>query len=479
LERQLPEARTFIDDDQVQFARLTGDFNPIHIDPVAARRTLAGAPVVHGIHIFLWLLDVIASGRALKTVVSLKVKFIRMLYVGETATATISRQDDTSLSAKASVGNTDVLHATLFFGPPSRQIPFSKLLLTKVLSPTTPRELGIEQMAGQSGKLGFATPSVELVHQFPNASRLIGAQRIAAIGCTTRLVGMVLPGLHSIYNSLNVVMVEGGETDNALSFRTEHVDPRFRLARFAVAGGGISGSVEAFHRPLPLAQARMEDVRPSVLHTEFTGCTAMIVGGSRGLGELTAKIIAAGGGHVILTYAVGQDDADAIAAEINDSGGCCRTIRYDARQAPTSQLLALAELPTHVYYFATPPIFRRRTDLFSAHRFEEFNSFYVKGFLELVEFGAQHWGASVAFFYPSSTAINQRPANMTEYTMSKAAGEILCEDINSRMQNVRIIVRRLPRLPTDQTASLVHKDTTDPIAVMLPIIREVQTTLVR
>ena len=262
LERQLPEARTFIDNDQVQFARLTGDFNPLHIDQVAARRTLAGAPVVHGIHTFLWLLDVIAAGRALKTVASLKVKFIRMLYVGETATATISREDDTSLSAKASVGNTDVLHARLFFGPPSRQRPFSKLPLTTVLSPTIPSDLAIEQMAGQYGRLGFVTPPIELAQKFPNASRLIGAQRIAAIGCTTRLVGMVLPGLHSIYNSLNVMMVEGGENDDALSFRTEHIDPRFRLGRFAVAGGGISGSLEAFHRPAPLPQARIEDIRP-------------------------------------------------------------------------------------------------------------------------------------------------------------------------------------------------------------------------
>ncbi len=451
------EARTFIDDDQVQFARLTGDFNPLHIDPVAARRTLAGAPVVHGIHTFLWLLDVIAAGRALKTVVSLKVKFIRMLYVGETATATISRQDDASLNAKASVGTTDVLHATLFFGPPLRQRPFSKLPLTTVLSPTSPSELGIEQMAGQSGRLGFATPSIELAQKFPNASRLIGAQRIAAIGCTTRLVGMVLPGLHSIYHSLNVMMVESCETDDALSFRTEHVDPRFRLARFAVAGGGISGSLEAFHRPAPLPQARMEDVRPSVLQSEFTGCIALIVGGSRGLGELTAKIIGAGGGHVILTYAVGQDDADAIAAEINDSGGCCRTIRYDARQAPASQLGALPESPTHVYYFATPPIFRRRTDFFSAHLFEEFNSFYVKGFLELVEFGAQHWDHRLRFFTHLRLQ-SMKGRRMTEYTMSKAAGEILCEDINNKMRNVRIVVRRLPRLPTDQTASLVHKD---------------------
>jgi hypothetical protein len=32
--------------DQRAFARLSGDFNPVHQDPVAARRTVAGEPIV-------------------------------------------------------------------------------------------------------------------------------------------------------------------------------------------------------------------------------------------------------------------------------------------------------------------------------------------------------------------------------------------------------------------------------------------------
>lgn len=475
----MTKARTFSDDDQIQFARLTGDFNPMHVDPVAARRTLAGAPVVHGIHSLIWLLDVIAADRELKSIASLDVKFVRMLYLGETATPTISRQDDMSLRAKVSVGNADILQVTLFFGEPLPQPAVNAPPLRAVLSPTTPHEISIEQMAGQSGRLAFASASMELADKFPNASRLIGAQRIAALGCTTRLVGMVLPGLHSIYHSLNVMMVEGGATDDVLAFRTEQVDPRFRLARIAVSGGGLSGSLEAFNRPLPLAQARMEDLRSSVQQTEFTGSTALIVGGSRGLGELTAKIIAAGGGKVMLTYAVGRKDADAVAADINSHGGYCRTFAYDVRHPPASQLQALPDSPTHVYYFATPPIFRRRAGLFLADRFEEFNLFYLERFVDLVQFGALNWGPPITYFYPSSTAIDARPANMTEYTMSKAAGEVLCEDINKQIRNVRVVTRRLPRLPTDQTASLVHKDSADPVAVMLPIVREVQTTLVR
>jgi acyl dehydratase len=44
---------------QEQFARLSGDRNPMHMDAVAARRTQAGKPVVHGVHTLLWALNLV------------------------------------------------------------------------------------------------------------------------------------------------------------------------------------------------------------------------------------------------------------------------------------------------------------------------------------------------------------------------------------------------------------------------------------
>jgi acyl dehydratase len=49
--------KVFTDRDQTFFAALSGDWNPMHMDPVAARRTQAGLPAVHGIHGLLWALE--------------------------------------------------------------------------------------------------------------------------------------------------------------------------------------------------------------------------------------------------------------------------------------------------------------------------------------------------------------------------------------------------------------------------------------
>lgn len=43
--------RIFTEHDQVLFSRLSGDANPIHMDPLIARRLMFGQRIVHGIHL--------------------------------------------------------------------------------------------------------------------------------------------------------------------------------------------------------------------------------------------------------------------------------------------------------------------------------------------------------------------------------------------------------------------------------------------
>ena len=50
-------SRCFSIEDQNNFASFSGDYNPIHVDAVAARRTLFGEPIVHGIASLLWAIE--------------------------------------------------------------------------------------------------------------------------------------------------------------------------------------------------------------------------------------------------------------------------------------------------------------------------------------------------------------------------------------------------------------------------------------
>ena len=49
--------KTFSDVDQRAFARVSSDFNPIHMDPIAARRLVSGRQVVHGVNLLFSALE--------------------------------------------------------------------------------------------------------------------------------------------------------------------------------------------------------------------------------------------------------------------------------------------------------------------------------------------------------------------------------------------------------------------------------------
>jgi hypothetical protein len=251
-------------------------------------------------------------------------------------------------------------------------------------------------------------------------------------------------------------------------------DPRFNSIEQEIAGGGLTGTVSGFARTPPVEQATMESLVGVVAPDEFKGSLALIVGGSRGLGELTAKLIATGGGHVLITWQSGRDDAERVAEEIRSFGGTCETLAYDARKPADEQLAFLAEAPTYAYYFATPAIFRTQSEMFSSERLNEFLSVYVDGFWQLARF-LRTRRPDISLYYPSSIAVTERPKGMTEYTMAKSAGEVLCADMNASLSPLRVFVSRLPRLPTDQTATVTPVEAADPLATMLPIIREVQS----
>jgi hypothetical protein len=76
-------------------------------------------------------------------------------------------------------------------------------------------------------------------------------------------------------------------------------------------------------------------------------------------------------------------------------------------------------------------------------------------------------------FYPSTTALEADGVReLTEYAAAKAAGETLCRTLSASTPGLRILVRRLPRVATDQTATILPAPALDPVEALLPVIRE-------
>lgn len=77
-------------------------------------------------------------------------------------------------------------------------------------------------------------------------------------------------------------------------------------------------------------------------------------------------------------------------------------------------------------------------------------------------------------FYPSTVAIDEAVSTTAEYAMAKMAGEILARHLNEFMSEIRVICRRLPRILTDQTATVGVATADNALDVILPIVYEMQ-----
>ena len=443
----LPERR-FTPEDQQAFAAVSGDSNPMHMEAKAARRTQAGRPVVHGIHAVLWALD--AAGDLLNDLGDLTVRFDRMIHVGDLCRLRLERRD--AGRAQLTILVDDVAVTRIDLSPHAERPP-----------PPAEPDAHSFPLEPQADAIAAA---------FPNAAAALGPGVLVDLAGLSKLVGMVCPGLHSIFRGFSVT--RGGEAvGSAMQYRVLRDDERFNLVTMRVAGAALSGDVEAFRRAPPMEQPSIDALRGLVQPEVFAGRRALVVGGSRGLGALTAKLLALGGADVTLTYAVGDGEAGDVAQEIHAAGGSCNVLKLDVRQPIAGQLPAGAAFD-QLYYFATPFIFGKRGRSLDPALLAEMMTFYVHAFYELCASLREAGPQAIAVFYPSSVAVTERPAGLTEYAMAKAAGEVLCADLPRLLKGVRAHIRRLPRLQTDQTASVQPVETGSAIDEMLAAIGSVQ-----
>jgi hypothetical protein len=461
--------RRFHPRDQEAFARVSGDANPVHVDPVAARRTLFGRPIVHGVHSLLWALDeTLARLEPGLQLAELKVLFRKPIGVGEEVVL---------LAPEPGAERPRIVLEVL--GAPAVRIRARFCADGDASGPAVPtdapqlgacRERSFTEIEAARGALPLHLPD-EAAKLFPALFSRLEPAQLAAFLATTRLVGMECPGLHSIYWEFEVDLTNRDSDDPELRWEVTGVDERYSLVSLAATAPGFRARLRTFVRPPAQRQADYESLRGQVAAAAFAGQRALVVGGSRGIGEVTAKLLAAGGASVLLTYKSGRADAESVADEIRSGGGEASTLAFDVLDQGDGPELPDGWHPTHVYYLATPPIMTATQSRFHPTLFDGFARFYVGAFAELVQHLRRVAPELRAVLYPSSVAIDELPAFMGEYSAAKAAGEVLC-DFLARVHGLRIDRPRLPRIATDQTATVAHAESEDPVPLLLGLLHD-------
>jgi len=455
-------------DESVAFAHLSGDHNPLHVDPTTARRLRFGDTVAHGIHLFLRSFDELAAQRLFdhQAPTALFASFDNAVLTGAKVELD-AQMEGRKLRISAHVAGRRAFSGSIELGPLQR----SEVTIEDAeFSPACPEEVVFPPSPGD-GAVPLKLSKHIFGTLFRSLNTVLGECWIADLLATTQIVGMRCPGMHSIYSSFRLRRASLPGRIASMRYRVTGVETRLQMIRVQVDGAYLEGTIETFFRPPPVAQRSMNEVATLVSPSAFIGHRVLIVGGSRGLGELTAKIVAAGGAQVTLTYSRGREDAERICIEARHLGRDCTARHLDItnpRLGSVCEWLAGSRF-SHVYFFASPLI-AKNTGSWSEALFQQFTQIYVTAFATLVEHLRPRRAdpiAPVRFLYPSSTFVNQVESGFCEYAVAKAAGEALCDQLQDR--NLQFKKPRLPRMRTDQTSSLVDIGAVDPLPVMLEV----------
>jgi len=470
-------------DDQLKFAELSGDYNPLHLDPAVARRELFGEVVVHGIRVLLDGLDLIIQ-KSMRPEKKIWISSIRCMFqnpvflnVPVIFTCDEPAPENYHLEARGHNGSLLVESYFSFSSPQPQSLP--KISALAMNSGKPPAMLSIQDIKDKNGIVELNCPRSLAAVLFPHISKVIAPVQVAELLSLTRLVGMECPGLRSVLSSFELHSTCPVTTQSCAHYKVVAVNERFLKADIEMMGPSMKGVIKTFVRPGPQKQPSFGEVRKKIDPGILNNHTALIIGGTRGIGEITAKIIAAGGGYPVITYFSGVKDAEKLKNEILAQDGNCATIPFDVTKPGRyiKHLKALTMRFSAIYYFATPKIFVKKGSAFDNTLFKNFNKFYVSGLYNTYTILRKLYPHPMVLFNPSSVAIDEKIAELMEYALSKKASEDLCSYLTAKDKNLKIVTKRLPRIATDQTITITNVPAAGALEVMLPIVKEMHLLL--
>ena len=261
--------REFDLDDQLWFASLSGDANPLHVDPVAARRTMLGECVVHGVHTVLWALDEYARSAKLKPceIALLRVAFRRPVRLGQRVECHVERATGDSFELRVVDAAGGVFADIRVATRPATSADSGGRM--GPLENVECADLDFDEAANVSGETRLSLDALTLEKRFGSLARTFPLLQTAEVLATTRIVGMFCPGRNSLFGAIKLESRHAEDAPQVVQYETERAEPRYSIIDVSVNGPTLSGTLNTFYRPPPQQQAGVNRAQDIVEQSEF------------------------------------------------------------------------------------------------------------------------------------------------------------------------------------------------------------------
>ncbi|MDI1433386.1 SDR family NAD(P)-dependent oxidoreductase [Polyangium sorediatum] len=453
------------------FSDASHDRNPLHLSEDHARKAPFGERVVFGVLSGLAALAELPA-REDRAVSSIQLDFVSAAVLDVTYTARAEESGPERAMAFVLDGRRPLLNASIRTRP-ATALPHADPPASSSPARAEPVRLGAGDMHQGRTVRGTYAPSWEALHRL---SALLGlrppladAMTLAVLLWSSYLVGMELPGERALFAGLLVEYTGAPVAPGPFAYeaRITGTTPRgaHRIAATLHAGGVRIADVTldvVVREDSPVAS--VADVERYVGRDEtMAGKTALVTGGSRGLGAALVQGLALKGATVVATYLRSSDEATRLQEALAGAPGRLRFVQGDAGDPDFWRATHAAIQRDHgrldiLVCNASPPIQPSWLETSAVTRVNDFITKSVAmvscpmaALLPMLQ-QAKGWLTLV-----SSQYVEALPADFPHYNAAKAAAEALVRTAVGEYRMVSGLVVRPPKLLTDQTNTPLGK----------------------
>ena len=451
---------------QILFSKLSGDINPIHLDSIGARKSIAGECIVHGMHSFLWAIEHLTIETKyffssyeinFKRYIPLNLKIYCFWDLLEKKLTIENKEGIVFVIVKCC--------GEINYNLVKDWLPVNNkdTLKKPIINDLSKLKKNNKVISAYGGEIEIS----KLL--FPKLLSHVGGNLIYEISIISNIIGMQMPGLNSLFVRCKLSLKK--DFNVIPNFKIISLNEQLRFLKIFYQGKNIISEMEAFFTPRTPERIIKNELKYELLNKNlYKNKKVLIIGGSRGIGSYLVHVINLLGGEISFTYKNGFNEAKKLSKEVisNNPNNPVKSFKFDVIKDNYFDIFKSNY--EYLFYFATPKIFGKIGVDFDNLRYQQFEKIYCDKFEDIALNFIQKGGKNI--FYPSSVALDETVKGLEEYKIAKEKGELICSKIKNKY-DVNLLVKRLPRILTDQTLTLLPVKSVNPLDAAIEIADQV------